>query len=450
MFVFNKKEPFLFFIGDLLVFFLSLWVSLFVRNLEVPTFNYYLSHTIPFGIIFILWILVFFVVGLYDKYTTILKEKIPLIILNAQIFNSLIAVVFFYIIPYFGITPKTILFVDISISFILIYIWRVYGQYFLKVRRKVPAIIIGGGEEVSILGKEVNNNPMVNLKFISSINLDEVDCIKSIKEITDIVYSKRISVIVIDLKDQRMESILPQLYSFIFLGVKFIDIYKVYEDVFGRVPLSFIKYNWFLENISLKSSFGFDLFKRFFDILASSIILIFLIPLFPFIAIAIMINTRNIKIMISQNRVGERGKTIKIYKFLTMLFDDGGDEGLRKNNKLTSVGKFLRKTRLDELPQTWNVIKGELSLIGPRPELPLFVDLYEKEIPYYNIRHLVKPGLSGWAQIYQNNPPKFEVNFNDTRTKLSYDLYYLKNKSIILDTKIALKTIGTILSRTGK
>jgi lipopolysaccharide/colanic/teichoic acid biosynthesis glycosyltransferase len=145
------------------------------------------------------------------------------------------------------------------------------------------------------------------------------------------------------------------------------------------------------------------------------------------------------KIFFVQDRIGEKNKVIKIYKFRTM-----------NNEKITRFGNFLRKTRIDELPQITNVLSGQLSLVGPRPEKPDLVLLYEKEIPYYNIRHLVKPGLSGWAQVYQDNPPKFNVNFNDTKTKLSYDLYYLKNKSIILDFKIALRTIGSILSRSGK
>ena len=439
MLIFNKKEPFMFFIGDLFVFFLSLWISLFIRNFEIPAFSYYLEHIFPFIIIFILWIIVFFVAGLYDKYTTILKGKIPLTILNAQIFNSFIAVVFFYLIPYFGITPKTTLFIDILVSFILIYIWRVYGQYFFNVRRKISAIIVGSGEEMFTLEKEVNNNSMVNLKFVSSINLDKVMGIDFVKEITDLVYIEGISVIVIDLKDPRIEPVLPHLYNLIFSGVKFIDIYKVYEDVFDRIPLSLVKYNWFLENISLSPTFGFDILKRFFDIVVSIILAPIFVILLPFIYILIKIEDRG-KIFFNQDRIGKKNKIIKIYKFRTMT--DG--------EKITKIGSILRRTRIDELPQLWNVFRGNLSLIGPRPEKPDLVFLYEKEIPYYNIRHLVKPGLSGWAQICQDNPPKFEVNFNDTKTKLSYDLYYLKNKSIILDTKIALKTVGAIFSRKGK
>jgi len=140
--------------------------------------------------------------------------------------------------------------------------------------------------------------------------------------------------------------------------------------------------------------------------------------------------------------VGKNGKEIKISKFRSMSTSE--------KEKITKVGAFIRKTRIDELPQFWAVLKGDLSLIGPRPEKPDLVKLYDKEIPYYNIRHLIKPGLSGWAQICQDNPPKFEVNFEDTKTKLSYDLYYLKNKSAMLDLIIVLKTIKALILRVGK
>jgi lipopolysaccharide/colanic/teichoic acid biosynthesis glycosyltransferase len=119
--------------------------------------------------------------------------------------------------------------------------------------------------------------------------------------------------------------------------------------------------------------------------------------------------------------------------------------------RITKIGKFLRKTRIDELPQLWNVLKGDLSLIGPRPELPGIAQRYEEEVPYYNIRYLVKPGLSGWAQLYHDEPAKFlEVDKQSTKVKLSYDLYYLKNRSFMLDLKIALKTAKIFFMREGK
>jgi lipopolysaccharide/colanic/teichoic acid biosynthesis glycosyltransferase len=134
-----------------------------------------------------------------------------------------------------------------------------------------------------------------------------------------------------------------------------------------------------------------------------------------------------------------------------MTTNDQGeyDGATAQKNRVTKVGAFLRKTRIDELPQLWNVLRGDLSLIGPRPELPALAAVYEKEIPYYNVRHLIKPGLSGWAQLYQRVPPKGAVATNETKSKLSYDLYYLKNRSMMLDFKIALKTIKTLVSRNG-
>ena len=141
--------------------------------------------------------------------------------------------------------------------------------------------------------------------------------------------------------------------------------------------------------------------------------------------------------------MGKNNAVIKIIKFRSMARNADGD------NVITRVGRFIRATRIDELPQLWNVVKGDLSLVGPRPELPDLVKVYEKEIPYYKVRHLVTPGLSGWGQIRDYNVPRGTADVDRTRTKLSYDLYYIKNRSFMLDLIIALKTIKTILSRSG-
>jgi len=126
------------------------------------------------------------------------------------------------------------------------------------------------------------------------------------------------------------------------------------------------------------------------------------------------------------------------------------DINITSDNKVTRVGKFLRKSRIDELPQIWSVLKGDVSLIGPRPELPSGVNRYTEEIPYYNIRHIIKPGLSGWAQIYHDNHPHHSADVDETKNKLSYDLYYIKNRSIFLDIKITLKTLKIIFLQKGK
>ncbi len=441
MVIFNRREPLILFIGDLAIFALSLWVSFLIRDGQFPAIDVYKLHIVPFGIIFLAWTLVFFIAGLYEKYTTILKNKISGTIFNAQLVNSAIAIGFFYLIPYFGIAPKTLLFIDLVVSLFLIYLWRIYSHPLFGLKSKTPAIIVGSGEEMKSIEKEINDNPRSELKFVSSIDLDKLSGIDFTDEITKRVYSDNISIIVADLKDSRVEPILPHLYNFIFSGVKFMDMDKVYEDIFDRIPISLVKYNWFLENISTAHNVVYSFTKRLIDFLFSLVIGIIFLLCLPFVALAIKLEDGG-SIFYKHERIGKNNRVIKVAKFRSM--------SQKEKEKITKVGSFLRKTRIDELPQFWSLLNGDLSLIGPRPETPKLVKAYEEEIPYYNIRHLIKPGLSGWAQIYQEQPPKYGVDFNNTKDKLSYDLYYVKNRSTLLDLTIILKTFKELFSRKGR
>lgn len=446
MIVFNKKESFWVFVGDLVVFSVALWVSLFIRNGNLPDLSDVGNYVIPFSIIFALWILVFYIAGLYDKYTRVLRDRLPIMIFNTQIVNSAIAVLFFYFIPIFGIAPKTILFIDLFVSFILIYTWRVYSSYLFSLRRKESAILIGSGEEVEILEKEINNNSHANIKFVSVVNSEKINELDFNSEVVNKIYSENISIIVIDINNEKAESILPHLYNLIFSKVIFIDFSKLYADLFDRIPLSLLKYNWFIENISLKRNHVYDFLKRvtdlFFALMFGTISLI----IYPFVYLAIKMDDRG-PVFIIQERIGKGGKVIKIPKFRSMNISDGGKWLEKNDNRITRVGRFIRKSRIDELPQLWSVVRGDMSLIGPRPDIyGLGVELVKK-IPYYSVRNIIKPGLSGWAQIKQDVVPQ---SVEETRDRLSYDLYYIKNRSLFLDLKIALRTIQILLSRTGK
>ena len=436
----GKKETLGLFIGDIFLLYFSLWFSLFVRYGEIPSSEYWDLHFYPFTIIIGVWLLVFFISGLYEKHTLILKSKLPTSVLNAQIANSFIAVLFFYFIPYFVIAPKTNLFIYLFISFVLILVWRIYGDIFFRPLSKQKGIIIGSGEEMKDLLEEVNNNPKYGLEFISSIDLNKISGMDFQEEILSRVYSEDVQIIAIDLKNEKVEPILPHLYNLIFSRVKFIDMYKIYEDIFDKEPLSLVRYNWFLENISTESRIAYDILKQMMDVFLASILGIISLIFYPFVAIFIKFDDGG-SIFFEQERIGKNNKIIKVKKFRSMK-EDG-------SNKVTRVGRFLRKTRIDELPQLISVIKGDMSMIGPRPEIPSLVKQYEEEIPYYNIRHLIKPGLSGWAQLYHVDPPKISADSEKTRRKLSYDLYYIKNRSLMLDLKIALKTIKALLSRSG-
>lgn len=434
-------------IGDIIAFYIALWLMLVLRYWEFPDENTLASHLLPFSIIFIVWVAVFFIAGLYEKHTLILKSKIVGVILNAQIANSIIAGLFFYLIPYFGITPKTNLFIHLIVSFALVFFWRMYVLPSFEMKERQNAVLIGTGEEMSELEREVNNNSRYNLSFISSVNLEKLDGLDFQEDILKRVYSENVSVIAADFKNEKAEPFLPNLYNLIFSKVRFIDMHKVYEDIFDRIPLSLVKYSWFLENISGTAQKGYDVLKRGMDLLLSLALGVISLVFYPFVFLAIKIEDGG-PVFFTQERVGQNNKVFKVVKFRSMSAHNSKD-GIAQNPQITKVGKFLRKTRIDELPQIWNVIKGDLSLIGPRPEIPALVKQYEKEIPYYNVRHLIKPGLSGWAQLYHQEHPHHKANTEETKKKLSYDLYYIKNRSLAIDLKITLRTIKVLLSREG-
>src|SRR3989344_5830844 len=420
----NRKESLVLFLGDLGSFVVALWLSLFFRSFEIPSRDLFLTHLLPFSLLFVLWILVFYIAGLYEKHTVILKSKLPSILANTQIANSTLAVVFFS--------------------------WRIYGYFVIGHGHPTNAILIGSGDEMKELLEEVNNNSIYNIKFISSVDLSCADEKGFWDEIISHIYSEDVSVIAIDLANKNVEPVLPHLYNLIFSKISFIDMHKIYEDIFDRVPLSLLNHDWFLENISTLPRGGYDALKRLMDIVISIPLLFIPILSYPFVLVAMKLEGRG-PIFTYQDRIGRNNRIIRILKFRTMLFNDNGDwQNKGVINKVTRVGNFLRKTRLDEFPQLWNVLRGDISLIGPRPEFPEAVKHYTDEISYYNIRHLIKPGLSGWAQIHQDKHPHHGLDSLETADKLSYDLYYIKNRSFLLDIKIALRTLKTLLSIAGR
>ena len=189
----------------------------------------------------------------------------------------------------------------------------------------------------------------------------------------------------------------------------------------------------------------YDIVKKVGDIVLSIPVAIVFFILSPFVYIAIKLDDKG-DVFISQKRIGKDNKLIHIYKYRSMTQNDGGVWLPENDNKVTRVGYFLRKSRIDELPQVLSVLKGDMSFVGPRPDIIDLGNRLEKDIPYYTIRNVIKPGLSGWAQVNQEKPPQ---SVEETKIRLSYDLYYIQNRSLGLDIKIVLRTIKTLLSRVG-
>jgi exopolysaccharide biosynthesis polyprenyl glycosylphosphotransferase len=225
----------------------------------------------------------------------------------------------------------------------------------------------------------------------------------------------------------------------------------LYEEMTSRVPVQHLESDWIIRSFvdELRVSGIYELSKRLLDIVGAVFGLIIFVLLLPFIAFAIWVDTGS-PVFYSQDRLGRGGTRFKIYKFRSMRQDaemDGGPYTTMENDpRVTRVGNFLRRSRLDELPQFWSVLRGEMSLVGPRAERPSLVKEYQKQIPFYRARLLVKPGLTGWAQINYG----YVSSVTETVVKLEYDLYYIKHRSFPMDFSIILRTIGTVLRRTGR
>ena len=454
----RTRELSLLILGDIVSFSLALWLTLLVRYLEIPSADRLEAHFWPFLTLTGVWLFIFYIAGLYDKHTVFLKNTLLSRIINTQVVNVLIAAFLFLIIP-FGIAPKTNLIIYLVVSIGLITWWRLVLFNYLSPKSQHKAILIADGEEAVELADEINNNDRYNYSFIRIIDekaaLHAADFESKLLELID---REKVQIIVANPRGEHIERILPSIFDLAFLKFKFtfLDFYKVYEDTFDRVPLSALRYDWFITHVSQSKSLVYDFFKRFIDIVGSLIIGLVFLALLPFIYLAIKIEGKQTGVFMRQDRIGQYNQPVKVLKLQTMSINDSAsstwkDEDAKRGNYITRVGKILQKTSLDEVPQVWNILKGEMSLIGPRNDIKGLGNRLAEQIPYYNIRNFVKPGVSGWAQTHQhymgnNIQPQ---SLEESRVRLAYDLFYIKNRSLMLDVEIALRTIKTLLSRFG-
>jgi len=440
---FDRRETITLLIGDFLILVISLWATLVLRNLSLPSFSYFEINIVPFVPMFAISLAVFYVAGLYEKQTRPIRRVMGVRILGAQATTVAIAAVLFFILP-FNIAPKTILIIYLCISVVGESAWRFHRmKHELKTEDRVPALIVGTGRAVEELYEEVRENSRYLLHFV-----EHIDASGELAEKISLAIASGVRVIVLDISNPQIASHAQALYDRLASGVTFIDFATLYEEIFDRVPLGHLDSARLLESFPKQRAI-YDALKRLFDVVLA---LLGSIIALPFVSIAaVILYMQNGTAFIHQDRIGKGGRTFKIIKLRSraLPYDDRGDPELQKKNYVTTFGQFLRKTRIDELPQLWNVLKGELSLIGPRPELPDIVAVYEREIPQYRMRHLIAPGLSGWAQVRDYDVPRGPADVVRTRRKLSFDLYYLKHRSFGLDLIIAINSISAIFAFSG-
>jgi sugar transferase (PEP-CTERM system associated) len=231
-------------------------------------------------------------------------------------------------------------------------------------------------------------------------------------------------------------------------GVQFDRLGTVYEEYTGKLAIDSLHPSWFIFSQGVPRGQWLVAAKRAFDVVAAIIGLLVGLPLMVLVAVLVKLTSKG-PMLYHQTRVGQHGRPFTIHKFRSMRLDAEADTGavwaMKMDSRVTPIGDFLRSTRLDEMPQLWNVLVGELSLVGPRPERPEFVDELTRRIPYYGDRHVVKPGVTGWAQVRYI----YSASVEDAHQKLKYDLFYVKNFSLALDLLIVFDTVTTVLMRRG-
>lgn len=444
-----KREYLTLLAGDVLVFIASLWLTLALRYAAIPSSELFSSHAYPFFMLFVVWIGVFFLAGLYGKQTRLFRSRLLPTIFYTQTLNVILAALFFFLIPLFGITPKTILVVYLLVSSIGIFIWRVQLFPLVRPTRRLKGILVASGPDTGALADEVREGHYP-FEFECVIDTKNVPSHEIIQQACRVVEEDNLSFLVVDFSDAAFSAALPIVYDAAFQKRRFalIDITELYEEIFDRVPLSFLTYEWVLGNVG--TSHIYDGVKRVMDVSLALIVGILSLAFYPFVALAIKLDDGG-DVFVTLPRVGRFQQQINIVKFRSMTGNDGGDYGESGKSKLrvTRVGKWLRIFRIDELPQVWNILKGDLSLVGPRPETPSLAAHYNARIPYYNARYLATPGLTGWAQIRHDRHPHHGADVLETKEKLSYDLYYFRHRSFILDTFVILQTIRIVLTARG-
>jgi sugar transferase (PEP-CTERM system associated) len=328
--------------------------------------------------------------------------------------------------------------------------WRLGFTWLVQLPILVERVyVLGTGERAQRVVQGLRQNPEIGVEIASwtgkmegAVTRDSVAA-----HLMDVVHKQKVHRVIVAMPDRRGTIPMHQLLELRMQGIKIEEATSWLEKISGKIEVDNLYPSWLVFGQGFRRSTAFIVSRRVVSIVISLIGLILTLPLLPFIMLAIRLDSKG-PIFYSQTRVGKAGRIFKVLKFRTMRQDAeaAGPQWSADNDpRITRIGKFLRSSRLDEIPQLWCVLRGDMAFVGPRPERPEFIEMLSKQIPYYGVRHMVRPGLTGWAQVRY----KYGSTIEDSREKLQYDLFYIKNASIGLDLLIMFQTVKTVLLRRG-
>lgn len=346
----------------------------------------------------------------------------------------IVGIFLFYFVPIFGISPKTnLIFQVVGFTLVSFFIRRIIYTVFSKAITQ-PVILIGSSQNIIEIGDVIFSNPQLGLKLVSHTNDFK-------KAINDYSCTQNAVFIFEKIPDEIEKENILNLYKY---NSEIINVAQAYEKYLGKVPVSYVNQAWIIENINIKENVIYKITKKIVDIIFAIVVLVITSPIVLVCSLFIYFYDKG-PVIYKQERVGLNGKVFQLYKLRSMVVNsetNGAVWSHKNDTRVTPIGRIIRKLHIDEIPQMINIIKGELSLVGPRPERPEFVATLEKTIPHYELRHIIRPGFTGWAQIKY----RYANTIDDTKEKFKYDLYYIKNRNIFIDLGIVLRTIQIIFT----
>src|SRR3989344_6481239 len=420
--------------GDIIALYAALFLMIGIRY-GVFSQEFLGAHLMPFTIIFAFWLIIFYIAGLYDLRVVRTSYETLRTLAIAAFSGTVLAVIILYLVPYFHIAPKTSL-VIFSIVFLALGTgWRLlFSAINPSYRRNI--VIVGSNKETDELYAFFKQNPHVGYNVIGYLSSPQL---LNAKELKNTASKYNTSLFVIAKKYDLPPHIREEIHRYAARGIEVMDSSTLYELALKKMSLEFHEDLLSLEPYTRQKRVQ-DAIKRPIEFITTFILVLILSPVLLIIFLLIKLTSRGPGLY-TQIRFGKYQKTFRIYKFRTMA------HGAEKNGaqwssgtddpRVTRVGKFLRRTHIDEFPQLLNVLQGTMSLVGPRAERPEFVTGLLDKLPYYELRHIIKPGITGWAQTNY----RYGSSIADARAKLQYDLWYAKHRSLLLDLLIILRTI---------
>lgn len=441
--ILNLIQKIIILTGDVLLLHLALMLTLFIRYPAEQLFSEYGIHWPYFIGVFSIWIILLFINDLYDINEDIRSSKFVRLTINAIIISTFLSIIYFYLNVKISITPKTNLIIFSVIYSFLFILWRtVYHTLLSPVIPPVNLAIVGNSMHVNTLIRELHLTKGSAYRHVLTCATAE-----DLSALARNAVQQKIKIVVICDELGDSEQVRNALFECIAHNVSFYNYPDFYELLTDKIPVESIGQGWFLNNLKEGHMNYYNFVKRSMDVCFALLILSFTWPLWIIIGIIIKLTSKG-PVFFRQVRMGRNEKEFIIIKFRTMRIHDNDSSPTRENDeRTTSFGSLLRKSRLDEIPQVINILAGDMSFIGPRPERPEIIAQLEHRIPFYKTRLLIKPGLTGWDQI---SGKYHSPSVADSLEKLQYDLYYLKHRSLYQDFSIALKTFATMLFHEGR